>query len=108
MALTKEVDLVVSPDTGILHASGQFDTPKIGLLGHTTIENITKYFKNDHSIEAECACAPCFRLIYDWERQCPIEPVTYAAWCMSVGIPPEKVFERIMYVKANRKANIPV
>ena len=42
MILTKLVDLVISPDTGVLHASGAFDTPKIGLLGHTTIENITK------------------------------------------------------------------
>jgi ADP-heptose:LPS heptosyltransferase len=50
MALTKFVDLVISPDTGVLHASGCYDTPKIGLLGHTTIENITKYFKNDYSI----------------------------------------------------------
>jgi ADP-heptose:LPS heptosyltransferase len=98
MALTKFVDLVISPDTGVLHASGCYDTPKIGLLGHTTIENITKYFKNDYSIEANCACAPCFRLIYDYEIQCPIDVVTKAAWCMAVGIPPEVLYERIKNV----------
>ena len=98
MALTKFVDLVIAPDTGVLHASGCFDTPKIGLLGHTTIENITKYFKNDHSIEADCACAPCFRLIYDHSVQCPVDVVTKAAWCMSQGITPERVYERIKNV----------
>jgi ADP-heptose:LPS heptosyltransferase len=95
MCLTGLVHLVVSPDTGILHASGCYETPKIGLLGHTTIENITKYFKNDYSIEAECACAPCFRLVYDHEIQCPLEFVTRAAWCMAEGIKPERVYERI-------------
>ncbi len=95
MLLTKYVDLVISPDTGILHASGMFDTPKIGLLGHTTKNNITKYFKNDYSIEAECACAPCFHLIYDHVLQCPLEPVTGASWCMAEGIKPERVYERI-------------
>ena len=95
MALTGLVDLVVSPDTGVLHASGCYETPKIGLLGHTTIENITKHFKNDYSIEAECDCAPCMRLIYDHDIQCPIECVTHAAWCMSEGIKPEKLYDRI-------------
>jgi len=99
MCLTGLVDLVISPDTGILHASGMYNTPKIGLLGHTTKENITKHFKNDYSIEAECACAPCFYLIYNYDIQCPIENVTRSAWCMSVGIPPEKLFERVCKVK---------
>ena len=98
MCLTKYASLVVSPDTGILHASGCFQTPKIGLLGHTTRENITKYFDNDYSIEADCACSPCFRLIYDHNIQCPIEPVTHASWCMSEGIPPIRVYDRIKEV----------
>jgi ADP-heptose:LPS heptosyltransferase len=99
MTLTKFVDLVVAPDTGVLHASGCFETPKIGLLGHTTKENITKYFLNDYSIEAECACAPCFHLIYSHEIQCPVDVVTRAAWCMSSGIQPERLYERICTVR---------
>ena len=98
MALTGLVDLVVSPDTGVLHASGQYDTPKIGIFGHTTIENITKHFKNDYSLEADpslCECAPCFRMIYNVGIQCPQDPVSKAAWCMSHGHLPEKVFNRI-------------
>ena len=101
MALTGLVDLVVSPDTGLLHASGQYDTPKIGILGHTTIENITKHFKNDYSIEADersCECAPCFRLIYEVSIQCPQDPVSKAAWCMSHGQSPERLFNRIKEV----------
>ena len=99
MCLTKFVNLVISPDTGILHASGCYSTPKIGLLGHTTIDNITRHFINDYSIEAHCACAPCFLLIYDHNIQCPIEPVTGAAWCQAEGIKPEVVFDRIRQVR---------
>lgn len=98
MLLTKYVNLVIAPDTGLLHASGCFDTPKIGLLGHTTKENITRYFKNDHSIEASCGCSPCFYLIYDHAIQCPIERVTSAAWCMAEGIKPEVLLNRIKEV----------
>lgn len=98
MLLTKVVDLVISPDTGILHASGCYDTPKIGLLGHTTIENITKYFKNDYSIESESECAPCYRLIYDYSLQCPLSYITKAAMCMD-KIKPERIFEQIKKVR---------
>lgn len=99
MALTKLADVVVSPDTGILHASGAYDTPKVGLLGHTTKENITKHFKNDYSIEADCNCSPCFRLIYDHNIQCPLDFITGAAWCMAEGIPPEKLLKQIIKAK---------
>jgi len=94
--LSKYVDLVVSPDTGFLHAAGCWATPKLGLLTHTTIENITKHFQNDFSIESEAPCAPCFRLITNAEKQCPIETATKATLCMSKdGMRPERVLERI-------------
>lgn len=98
MCLTKFVDLVISPDTGVLHASGCYTTPKIGLLGHTTKENITKYFDSDYSIEAKCDCAPCFRLIYRYDLQCPVHTLTKAALCMQ-SITPEEVYEQFVKVR---------
>jgi ADP-heptose:LPS heptosyltransferase len=108
MLLTKFADLVVSPDTGILHASGAFSTPKIGILGHTTKQNITKYFKNDYSLEAieeECECAPCNKLIYDNKLQCPIDNLNGASWCMSKGHPPLRLYHQILKVMHDHKAN---
>ena len=94
--LTRHVDLVVSPDTGFLHAAGCTQTAKLGLLTHTTIENITKHFLSDYSIESEAPCAPCFRLINDADKQCPTELATKATLCMSKnGMRPERVMERI-------------
>jgi len=94
--LSQYVDLVVSPDTGFLHTAGCWQTPKIGLLTHTTIENITKHFINDFSLESEAPCAPCFRLISDAEKQCPIEEASHATLCMGKdGMKPERVLDRI-------------
>ena len=95
MLLTKYVNLVVAPDTGLLHSAGCFTTPKVGLFGHSTKENVTKYFENDFSIEADCACAPCMRLIYNAAIQCPIDPRTRGCWCMTYGLKATRVYEHI-------------
>jgi len=98
LSMTKYADLVISPDTGLLHGSGCYSTPKIGLLGHTTIENITKHFYNDLSLESDpslAECSPCSRLIYDLNAQCPVELESNSAWCMYYGISPDRLENRI-------------
>ena len=104
MALTSLVDLVIAPDTGIIHASGCYSTPKICLLGHNTKECITKHFDNDHSIESDsklAPCSPCLYLIYNMKLQCPLSPETGGSVCMTDGIPMEKVYKKFeeLYVK---------
>jgi len=97
MALTSMVDLVIAPDTGIIHASGCYDTPKICILGHNTKECITKHFLNDYSVEADselAPCSPCLFLIYDMKLQCPIHSETGAAYCMGKGITQDTVYEK--------------
>jgi len=102
----KYARLVISPDTGILHGAGCFDTPKIGLLTHTTIENITKYFKNDYSIETDhqlVACSPCYQLHYVSKISCNFADDGYTPLCMAVGIPQERILERIANVRSRDK-----
>lgn len=97
MIATKYVDLLVSPDTGLFHASGCFDTKKLCILGHGTINHISKYFKNDYSIEADlekAPCSPCFHLVYsNW--QCPCDEETGAPICISLGQPRERLTNKI-------------
>jgi ADP-heptose:LPS heptosyltransferase len=100
MALTSLVNLVIAPDTGIIHASGCYDVPKICLLGHNTRECITKHFSYDYSIEADqslAPCAPCLYLIYDNKLQCPRHEVG-ASLCMSDGIPLDVVYNKFKEV----------
>jgi len=108
MCLTGLVDCVISPDTGLLHAAGCYQTPKIGLLGHNTKEVITKHFLNDYSVESDenlAECSPCFRLIYSMKLQCPIDPNTGGAYCMSKGIRPELVYEKFKQVYEKVKSD---
>lgn len=101
MALTSMVDLVIAPDTGIIHAAGCFDTPKICLLGHNTKECITKHFTNDYSIEADsrlAPCSPCLFLIYDMKLQCPLNETTRSSICMADGISLETVYKQFTKV----------
>jgi ADP-heptose:LPS heptosyltransferase len=91
----KYASLVISPETGVAHFAGCFDTPKIVFLTHTTKECLSKYFKNDYSLEAKVDCAPCFRLIQDADVQCPIEHYSRAPWCVAFGFPPEQVISQI-------------
>ena len=67
LVMTKYVDLVVGPETGILNAAGCFDTPKITMLSHSSHDNLCKYWKNDFCIApdpAEVFCHPCHVLHY--------------------------------------------
>jgi ADP-heptose:LPS heptosyltransferase len=106
MCLTGMVDLVISPDTGLLHASGCYPTPKIGIIGHNTTENITKHFLNDYSITSDPAlaeCSPCFFLIQDINLQCNVDENTGGAFCMSKGINPNRVIDQVGKVYAKFK-----
>jgi len=105
MILTKYVDLVLGTETGILNAASCFDTPKIILLSHSSVENLTKYWKNCTSLTAKsCNCQPCHRLIYTLKDTCPLETVRLPSSkgiadvkipvCMT-GIRPEEVYKSI-------------
>jgi len=91
----KYASLVIAPETGVAHLSGCFDTPKIVFLTHTTKEVLSKYFKNDYSIEAKSDCAPCFRMIDDADIQCPVEKISRAPWCVAFGFPEDEFIERV-------------
>jgi ADP-heptose:LPS heptosyltransferase len=82
MIMTKYADLVVGPDTGMLHAAGCYDTPKILLLSSATDENISKHWKNKHVLTANVECYPCHRLITTLQA-CPLEPGLGTPVCMS-------------------------
>ncbi len=105
MLLTKYVDLVLGPETGILNAAACYDTPKIVFLSHSSVENLTKYWKNCTNLSAKsCNCQPCHRLIYTLGKTCPLESVRLpgAHGIAEISIPecmakirPEDVYESI-------------
>lgn len=105
LIMPKFMDLVVSPETGVLNAAGAFDTPKIGLLTHSSIENLTKYFSNDYSIQSSVKCSPCHRLVHT-EEFCEVDDKFGLPICMSKGFNIETLIARIeeVYNGANHNA----
>ena len=87
MLASKYCDLVVATDTGMLHAAGAWDVPKIILFGHNTPEVISKHFKGEvTTMESTVNCAPCHRLIYDSQLQCPRSEMLGAGCLCMTGI----------------------
>jgi len=108
MAIIPYVDLVVGPETGLLNVAGCFDTPKICLLSHSSKENLTKHWANDHSIQSPCDCSPCHKL-FKWKQDpddCPQGPLGLQI-CQEI-LPPEELvkhIERVRETYASRNKN---
>lgn len=81
MIMTKYADCVVGTETGILNASGAYDTPKVVILSHSSRENLSKHWKNGVSImPKDLECYPCHKLIYN-RNECPLDPVLKVPMC---------------------------
>ncbi len=74
LLLTQYADLVVSPETAVLNAAGCFEVPKIGLLTHSSREQLCGTWLNDHSLQAATPCSPCHKLVYPetFAESCPL------------------------------------
>ena len=95
--MTKHVDLVIGPDTGLMHAASCYDTPKIIMMGSNSDENLTKYWINSRSLFADdCECSPCHRLIYT--NSCPKGSVQGVGTKCMENIQPEQLLEAVSKV----------
>jgi ADP-heptose:LPS heptosyltransferase len=92
---------VISPDTGLLHGSGCYSTPKIALLTATSARNICETFQNIYPIESQgVSCAPCFFLIYDADNQCNLG-ANKMPMCMEKGIPVSSLIKEFNFIHSN-------
>lgn len=81
MIMTKYADCVVGTETGILNASAAYETPKVVILSHSSVENLSKHWKNCTSITPmDLECYPCHKLIYSRD-ECPLDPVLGVPMC---------------------------
>ncbi len=105
MLMTKYADAVIGTETGVLNAASCYETPKIILLSHSSVENLTKYWLNCTALTANVHCQPCHRLIYDDEcfkttadvravdgQILPLRVNTDGARCME-RIKPDRILE---------------
>lgn len=94
MLMCKYADCVVGTETGVLNASSAFDTPKVVLLSHSSVENLTKHWTNCTSLTPMgLECYPCHKLIYD-RSECTLDPVLQTPMCTTT-IRSREVFSAI-------------
>jgi ADP-heptose:LPS heptosyltransferase/SAM-dependent methyltransferase len=68
LAFLAEADLVIGPETGVLNASADMDVEKIIFLSHSSVENLTRDWKNCTSLTPKnTPCYPCHILHQGWE-----------------------------------------
>lgn len=85
MALACAADVVVGPETGLLNAAAMEDNAKVVMLSHSTVENLTRDWRNTISLEPDhqrAPCWPCHRLHRD-TRFCPQDKTTELSACAS-------------------------
>lgn len=81
MSFCEVADLIIGTETGLLNAAALLDVPKIVIMSHSSVENLTRDWKNTASMEPEMTpCYPCHRMHYSW-TWCHQEKTTHAALC---------------------------
>lgn len=86
MALLSVCDVVVGPETGILNAAAHMPMPKLVMLSHSSVENLTRYWVNTTSLEPTAHCYPCHQMHYSFEH-CNRDEESGTALCQSsIGV----------------------
>lgn len=86
MAQALAAEIVITPDSGIAWAVGLEELPKVALISHASVENITKHWRNAIVLHADrfaVPCWPCHRLHSDPSTCVPNKDGGHAALCMS-------------------------
>ncbi len=61
MNLVSRLELVIAPDSSMLHIAGVCETPCIGLFGPFPSQLRLSYYKQAIGIDGQASCSPCFR-----------------------------------------------
>lgn len=94
MGMAQLCDLVIGPETGVMNAVAMEAMPKIAILSHSSVENLTRDWINTYSVFSEkTPCYPCHKMIYDW-NQCTRDEASGTAQCQA-DIHPDQVWDAL-------------
>jgi len=102
LAFAPMCDCVVGPETGVMNAVAMEEVPKILFLSHSTVNNLSRDWKNTHSLFSSHSDCPgrlgnqapaCHQFHYGWEF-CKRDDETSTAECQK-NIPVEQFHEAV-------------
>jgi ADP-heptose:LPS heptosyltransferase len=88
------VDCVVGPETGVLNAVSHLGLPKVVMLSHSSVKNLTRNWANTVSLTAgplEAPCFPCHRIHHE------------RTFCPSKKLPVETIQELLAVMDDNER-----
>ena len=92
LTFAQRADLVIGPETGVLNAVASEHMPKIVLLSHSTVENLTRDWINTKSLfSKKTSCYPCHMLHFGFDH-CKRHEESGTAQCQ-VDISIEEVWD---------------
>ena len=94
LVMPANMDLVVSPETGVLWAATAHGTPSIAMLTHSSEKNLTRDWPKCTSFQSLAPCSPCHRLVETLEN-CPLDKTYNLPVCMSEGHPMDRIADAI-------------
>lgn len=94
LTFANSADIVAGPETGVLNAVSYLDMPKVVLLSHSSVTNLTRDWNNTISLTGDVPCYPCHRMHYGYDF-CVTDEETQAAAC-AAAITPERVYNAIV------------
>ena len=106
--LTKHVDVVVGPETGLMVAAGMWGTPKIMMASASSIWQVAQYTRNDFSFQLPWACSPCHLSVFnigDCETPMDVEEGKIPS-CVS-WFPTDQIMRRVKYVHEHLRRRVP-
>lgn len=112
LALARQCDVVVGPETGVLNAvSAEENVRKVVFLSHSSHENLTKHWVNTAVMEpVNTPCFPCHRMQYNWDwcHEAEIDGqkqgVARCAWNIAPGPVYEAIAEGLAKPEQERAA----
>jgi ADP-heptose:LPS heptosyltransferase/predicted SAM-dependent methyltransferase len=94
IVMAQHCNLVIGPETGVMSAVAMESMPKVVMLSHSSVENLTRDWVNTITLSSRrTPCHPCHKMIYDDWKQC-FRDKSGTAKCMA-DIPPETVIAAV-------------
>lgn len=83
LAFAQVADVVIGSETGVLNAVGFDEVQKIVFLSHSSVNNLTRDWKNTIALTPEnTPCYPCHKMHYNWDH-CHQDEATGTAKCQA-------------------------
>ena len=86
MVFSNTFDLIVAPESFMIHVAGALDIPNICFYSHSAPENLTKHFRNSYAVVPSCECSPCYLILKDFRQYINLKERKKAReqeqWCL--------------------------